>query len=45
MEALDAEQSTATTLGAAGWQTFWLVTLPSLRWGCAGLTLTLPLAG
>ena len=31
----------AATLGAAGWQTFWLVTLPSLRWGMLyGLTLT-----
>jgi sulfate transport system permease protein len=42
MEALDAEQEhAAATLGAAGWQTFWLVTLPSLRWGMLyGLTLT-----
>ena len=23
----------ATTLGATGWQTFWRVTLPSIRWG------------
>jgi len=42
MEALDAEQEhAAATLGAGGWQTFWLVTLPSLRWGLLyGLTLT-----
>jgi len=42
MEALDTEQEhAAATLGSGGWQTFWLVTLPSLRWGLLyGLTLT-----
>jgi sulfate transport system permease protein len=28
----DQEQA-ASTLGARGWQTFWRVTLPSIRWG------------
>ncbi len=28
----DQEQA-ALTLGASGWQTFWYVTLPSVRWG------------
>lgn len=42
MESLDLEQEhAAATLGAGGWKTFWLVTLPSLRWGLLyGLTLT-----
>jgi sulfate/thiosulfate transport system permease protein len=31
----------AATLGASGWQTFWRVTLPALRWGFIyGVTLT-----
>jgi sulfate transport system permease protein len=27
------EEQTALSLGASGWQTFWLVTLPNIRWG------------
>jgi len=27
------EELTALSLGASGWQTFWLVTLPNIRWG------------
>jgi sulfate transport system permease protein len=27
------EEATALSLGASGWQTFWLVTLPNIRWG------------
>ncbi len=34
MEATGTEQEQAAlTLGASGWQTFWYVTLPSVRWG------------
>jgi len=37
---LDQEQASAT-LGASGWQTFWWVTFPALRWGFVyGLILT-----
>jgi sulfate transport system permease protein len=31
-EGTDAEQA-ASTLGAGGWQTFWRITLPTIRWG------------
>jgi sulfate transport system permease protein len=35
------QEQAAATLGASGWQTFWLVTFPALRWGFIyGLTLT-----
>ncbi len=42
LEAFGPEQEqAAATLGATGWQTFWLVTLPALRWGFVyGVTLT-----
>jgi sulfate transport system permease protein len=34
MQATGTEQEQAAlTLGANGWQTFWLVTLPSVKWG------------
>ena len=34
LEAFGVEQEqAASTLGASGWQTFWLVTFPALRWG------------
>ncbi|NDJ17637.1 sulfate ABC transporter permease subunit CysW [Myxacorys almedinensis A] len=35
------QEEAAQTLGANGWQTFWRVTLPSIRWGLLyGLILT-----
>jgi sulfate transport system permease protein len=38
---IDQEQA-AATIGASGWQIFWRVTFPALRWGFIyGLTLTL----
>ncbi len=34
MEALGRDdEEAATTLGASGWQTFWHVTVPNIRWG------------
>ena len=36
------QEEAAATLGATGWQTFWNVTLPSIRWGLTyGVTLTI----
>lgn len=42
LEAFGVQQEqAAATLGASGWQTFWWVTLPALRWGFIyGATLT-----
>lgn len=40
-EAGSDQEEAAYTLGASRWQTFWLVTLPTIRWGLAyGITLT-----
>ena len=42
LESFGTEQEkAAATLGANGWQTFWRVTFPALRWGMIyGITLT-----
>jgi sulfate transport system permease protein len=42
LEAFGVQQEqAAATLGATGWQTFWLVTFPALRWGFIyGIILT-----
>jgi sulfate transport system permease protein len=37
----EEQEQAAATLGASGWQTFWRVTLPSIRWAVAyGVVLT-----
>ncbi|NUS42284.1 MAG: sulfate ABC transporter permease subunit CysW [Mycobacteriaceae bacterium] len=37
----DEQEQAAATLGASKWQTFWRITLPSIRWGLTyGIVLT-----
>lgn len=37
----NSEEEAALTLGAGGWKTFWLITLPNIKWGLLyGIILT-----
>jgi sulfate transport system permease protein len=37
----EEQEQAAATLGASGWQTFWRITMPAIRWGLTyGIVLT-----